>query len=302
MTPRLYLVDTLYHIFRAYHALPSTLRSADGQATNAVHGVLGILRNLWKTSQVTHLGMVFESLSGIFREEISPDYKAHREPPPQDLLAQIPLVKEACRRLGLSLWEVERFEADDVIGTLARLAVEAGVAVTIVSNDKDMAQLLALPGDVELLRTSGSGKNATVERLRAEDVPRVFGVRADQIASFLALRGDAVDNIAGLKGVGAKTAAKWLAEAGDLEGLLAAPELAGKRWAPVLTDSQASLRRDLLLSTIRTDVPLEFSLESFLPGPFDGLEEFFARLSMKRHLAEVESLLPPATVDTLWGI
>lgn len=301
MAQRLYLVDTLYHIFRAYHALPSSLRAEDGQPTNAVHGVLGILRNLWKTSQVSHLGMVFESLSGIFREEISADYKAHREPPPEGLVSQIPLVKEACRRLGLSVWEVDRFEADDVIGTLARLAVEAGVAVTIVSNDKDLAQLLALPGDVELLRTSGSGKNATVERLRAEDVPRVFGVRADQIASYLALCGDAVDNIAGLKGVGAKTAAKWLVEAGDLEGLLANPDIAGKRWSPILKDNEVGLRRDLVLSTIRTDIPMGFELSDFKPQPFDGIESFFTRLSMKRHLLEVESLLPPATVDTLWG-
>ncbi len=301
MAQRLYLVDTLYHIFRAYHALPSSMRSESGQQTNAVHGVLGILRNLWKTSQVSHLGMVFESLSGIFREEISPDYKAHREPPPEGLVSQIPLVKEGCQRLGLSTWEVDRFEADDVIGTLTKLAVEAGVGVTIVSNDKDLAQLLALPGDVEILRTSGSGKNATVERLRAEDVPRVFGVRADQIASYLALRGDAVDNIAGLKGVGAKTAAKWLAESGDLEGLLANPDIGGKRWSPVIAENESGLRRDLVLSTIRTDIPMSFALADFEPKPFDGIEEFFTRLGMKRHLSEVESLLPPATVDTLWG-
>lgn len=301
MSQRLYLIDTLFHIFRAYHALPSSMRSESGQQTNAVHGVIGILRNLWKVENVTHLGMVFESLNGIFREEISPAYKAHREPPPEGLVSQIPLVKEACQRLGLSTWEVDRFEADDVIGTLAKLAVERGFAVTIVSNDKDLAQLLALPGDVEILRTSGSGKNATVERIRAEDVPRVFGVRADQIASFLALRGDAVDNIAGLKGVGAKTAAKWLAESGDLEGLLSNPDLAGKRWSPIIGESQEALRRDLILSTIRTDIPMDFELAHFEPKPFDQIDEFFGRLSMKRHRAEVESLLPPATVDTLWG-
>lgn len=301
MAQRLYLVDTLFHIFRAYHALPSSLRSESGQQTNAIHGVLGILRNLWKAEAVSHVGMVFESFHGIFREEISADYKAHRESPPDGLVSQVPLVKEACRRLGLSTWEVERFEADDVIGTLARLAVENGVAVTIVSNDKDLAQLLALPGDVELLRTSGSGKNATVERIRREDVSRVFGVRAEQIASYLALRGDAVDNIAGLKGVGAKTAAKWLAESGDLEGLLSCPDIAGKRWSPIVTENQDALRRDLLLSTIRTDIPMTFVLEDFEPKPFEEIEDFFTRLSMKKHRSEVESLLPLATVDTLWS-
>jgi DNA polymerase-1 len=303
VTPRLYLIDTLFHIFRAYHALPRTMRSADGQPTNAVHGVVGILRNLWKTENVTHIGAVFEAMTGIFREEISPTYKAHREPPPEDLLRQIPLVKEACQRLGLSVWEADRFEADDVIGTLARLALAQGVAVTIVSNDKDLAQLLAMEGDIELMRTSGTGKKASVEKIRRDDVPRVFGVRADQIASFLALRGDTVDNIAGLRGVGDKTAARWLAQAGDLEGLLANPDIGGKRWSPIITDNAANLRRDLVLSTIRTDVDLDFCLSSFLPGPVNGLVEFFGGLSMIRHRGEVESLLnPAATVDDLWAV
>lgn len=301
MSSRLYLIDTLYHIFRAYYALPRTLRSQDGRPTNAVHGVVGILRTLWKTEKVTHIGAAFEELTGIFREEIFAEYKAHREPPPEDLLAQIPLVKEACRRLGLSIWEANRFEADDVIGTLARLALDDGMPVTIVSNDKDLAQLLALDGDIELLRASGSGKNAKVEKVRREDVPRVFGVEAHQIASFLALRGDAVDNIPGLKGVGEKTAAKWLAEAGDLEGLLANPDLAGKRWSPVVKDNEVNLRRDLELATIRTDVPLVYEAERFLPGQLDGLAGFFGALSMNRHRAEVESLLNPApTVNDLW--
>lgn len=301
LSARLYLIDTLYHIFRAYYALPRTLRSQDGRATNAVHGVVGILRTLWKTETVTHVATTFEELTGIFREEIFPQYKAHREPPPEDLLAQIPLVKEACRRLGLSVWEADRFEADDVIGTLARQALEGGMPVTIVSNDKDLAQLLALEGDVDLLRTSGSGKTAKVEKVRRADVPRVFGVEAHQIASFLALRGDAVDNIPGLKGVGDKTAAKWLAEAGDLEGLLANPDLAGKRWSPIITENAANLRRDLELATIRTDVPLSYHPDLLVPRPFEGLADFFGSLSMNRHRAEVESLAHPgATVAELW--
>ena len=279
------------------------MRSTDGQPTNAVHGVVGILRNLWKTERITHVGAVFEQMTGIFREEISADYKAHREPPPEDLLRQIPLVKEACQRLGLSTWEVDRFEADDVIGTIARLALAQGTAVTIVSNDKDLAQLLAMDGDIELVRSSGTARNASVERIRREDVPRVFGVRADQIASYLALRGDVVDNIAGLKGVGDKTAARWLADAGDLEGLLANPEIGGSRWSAIITENAANLRRDLALSTIRTDVPLKFTLKSFVPRPIDGLGDFFGRLSMNRHRAEVESLLnPQATVSDLWAV
>jgi DNA polymerase-1 len=301
-TPRLYLIDTLFHIFRAYHALPRSLKAPDGHPINAVHGVMGILRTLCKTEHVTHIGTVFEGLSGIFREQICPDYKAHREPPPEDLVRQIPLVKSACRALGLSIWEADTFEADDVIGTLSRWALGQGCAVTIVSNDKDLAQLLALDGDIELLRSKGSGKSGSVERWRRDDVPAAFGVRADQMASFLALRGDPVDNIAGLKGVGAKTAARWLAQSGDLEGLLAQPQIGGKRWASVLAANAESLRRDLVLATIRTDVPLRPTLDQFVPAPFAGASDLFERLAMKSLHSQVGPLeAQGATIAQLWS-
>ena len=307
-TMRLYLVDTLFHIFRSYYALPRSMRSKSGVPTNAVHGVLGILRNIWRTEGVTHVATVFESLSGIFREELSADYKAHREPPPEDLMTQIPLIKEACRRLGLATWEVDGCEADDVIGSLARLAVEQGVGVTIVSNDKDLAQILALEGDVELLRSKGASSKAKLERVRRENVSDVFGVEAFQIPSFLALRGDAVDNIAGLKGVGEKTAARWLQGGKTLEDLLADPDSLGKRWAGVVRENEPGLRRDLTLATIRDDIDfskygLEFRLQAFEPHPLDGIDDFFRDLDMKRHLSEVEDLLNAgATVRDLWTV
>lgn len=304
---RLYLVDSLFHIFRSYYALPRSMRSREGVPTNAVHGVLGILRNMWRTEEVTHLVCVFESLTGIFREELSSDYKAHREPPPEDLMTQVPLVKEACHSLGLPTWEVDGYEADDVIGTLARLALEQGVGVTIVSNDKDLAQILALDGDVELLRSKGASSKARLERVRREDVPQVFGVEAFQIPSFLALRGDAVDNIAGLKGVGEKTAAKWLQDGRTLEDLIRDPDSLGKRWAGAIRENEQNLRRDLALATIRDDIDLasfgiEFDLEAMKPQPLDGAGEFFKQLDMKRHLSEVEALsVPQATVRELWA-
>jgi DNA polymerase-1 len=304
---KLYLVDALFHIFRSYYALPRSMRSEEGVPTNAVHGVLGILRNLWRSEGVTHVAVVFESLTGIFREEISGDYKAHRDPPPDDLVAQVPLVKEACQKLGLATWEVEGFEADDVIGTLARLAVEQGYSATIVSNDKDLAQILAHDGDLELLRSKGASSKATLERVRRENVPEVFGVEAFQIPSFLALRGDAVDNIAGLKGVGEKTAAKWLQGGRTVEDLIADPDSLGKRWAGVVRDNVENLRRDLTLATIRDDIDLakyglKFSASQFEPRPIDGIADFYRRLTMKRHLSEVESLVnPEATIHDLWA-
>lgn len=305
---RLYLVDTLFHIFRSYYALPRSMRSESGIPTNAVHGVLGILRNLWRSEGVTHVATVFESLTGTFREQISADYKAHREPPPEGLLLQIPLVKEACFCLGLATWEIDGFEADDVIGTLARLALAQGVGVTIVSNDKDLAQVLALDGDVELLRAKGSGSKAQLERIRRQDVSQVFGVEAFQIPSFLAIRGDAVDNIAGLKGVGEKTAAKWLQGGKTVEDLLEDPSVLGTRWSTLVKENEEGLRRDLDLATIRTDIDLaayglEFDLASFEPGAIQGLDKFYGHLDMRRHGKELESLLSPSpTVRELWAV
>ncbi|MFA5506250.1 MAG: 5'-3' exonuclease H3TH domain-containing protein [Vulcanimicrobiota bacterium] len=304
---KLYLIDALFHVFRSYYALPRSIRAEDGTPTNAVHGVLGILRNLWRTEGVTHVCVVFESLSGIFREEISGDYKAHREPPPADLMLQVPLVKEACRRLGLATWEVDGFEADDVIGTLARRCAEHGMGAVIVSNDKDLAQILAHPGELEILRTHGASAKARLERIRRENVPEVFGVEAFQIPSFLALRGDPVDNIAGLKGVGEKTAARWLAEGRTLQDLIADPDSLGKRWASVVRENVEGLLRDLELATIRDDIDLtayglDFNSREFEPKPIRGAAEFFRDLTMKRHGAEVENLeTPRATVHDLWG-
>ena len=284
------------------------MRSENGIPTNAVHGVLGILRNLWRSEGVTHVATVFESLTGTFREEISADYKAHREPPPESLLVQIPLVKEACQCLGLATWEIDGFEADDVIGTLARLALAQGVGVTIVSNDKDLAQVLALDGDVELLRAKGSGSKAQLERIRRQDVHRVFGVEAFQIPSFLAIRGDVVDNIAGLKGVGDKTAAKWLQGGKTVDDLLRDPSALGSRWSKIVEENEAGLRRDLNLATIRTDIDLaahglQFDLASFEPGVIQDLDKFYGNLDMRRHARELESLLSPApTVRELWAV
>lgn len=304
---KLYLVDALFHIFRSYYALPRTLKAEDGTPTNVVHGLLGILRTLWRAEEITHIAVVFESLDGIFREELSADYKAHREPPPESLVQQIPWAKEACLRLGLPVWEVDGFEADDVIATLADRAVRDGADVAILSNDKDLAQVLALDSRIELLRTQGSSNKARLERIRQADVPQVFGVEAFQIPSFLALRGDAVDNIAGLKGVGEKTAVKWLSGGRTVDQILASPDFLDKRWADIVRQNETGLRRDLALATVRHDIDLEshglhFSIDNFRPGPIDGLEEFYARLGMKRHLKELQALTAPCPcVRDLWS-
>lgn len=300
---RLYVLDTMYHVFRAFHALPRTLTAPDGRPTNAVYGVLGIVRNLWKTEPVHHLVAVFETLEGTFREELDPEYKSHRPPVDPALKEQVPLVEEMLRRLGVATLSADGYEADDVMATLAVRAARAGHGTTLVTNDKDMAQVLQ-EGEVELLRLSGTGKSARIERIRPADVEGAFGVEARLIPSWLALRGDPVDNIKGLPGVGQKTAARLLREQGDLATLLEEPDRAG-RFAGAMRQERDRLLRDLEIATVRTDVPLAFDglpLERFRPGPMQDPCSFFEELGMSRMRSEVESLLAPEpTLFDLWG-
>lgn len=275
------------------------MKSPDGVPNNAIHGVLGIFSNLWKAERIKYAAAVFESLEGVFREELDSDYKANRDPPDPDLKQQIPLVREACDRLGIPTIEVPRYEADDVIGALTKRATEAGFGVTIVSNDKDLAQLLTLGPRVELLRTKG----AEVQRVASGEVKDFFGVPAELIPSWLALRGDTVDNIPGIKGVGPKTASKLLLEHGHLNNLLANPALAGPRWGPKIEEQADRLRLNLKLATIATDIPLGFkgfNIDYFHPGMMNGAAEFFRRLGMRRYQNAAEERFSP-TVQDLWS-
>ena len=304
---RLYLLDSMFHIFRSFYSLPSTLKAEDGTPINAVFGVFGTLRNLWKTEPITHMVTVFESTSGTFRDDICAAYKQNRPEKPLALKVQVAIVKELCSRMGLPVWLADGYEADDVIGALAKRALADGMAVTIVSNDKDLAQLLALDGDIELMRIGGAGRSG-IERVRKKDVSRVFGVEAHQIPSFLALRGDASDNIAGMPGVGPKTAAKWLSGRETLEDILRDPSALGERWSKLVAEHREGLIRDLELATIRTDIDFEaeglrYCLDSFKPQPLDGLSDFFYSLSMYRQSREVGGLLgQDSTLEDLWSL
>jgi len=303
---RLYILDSLNHIFRAYHALPATLTARDGRPTNAVHGLVGILRSLWRSQRVEHCVAVFESTEPTFRTEMDPDYKANRPPTAPDLKIQIPMVMDLLEVLGIPTLSVEGFEADDVMATLAWRATRAGHGATLVSNDKDLAQVLQLGADVELLRLSGTGRNARAERVVSESAQEVFGVPADLIPSWLALRGDPVDNIKGVAGIGQKTAVRLLTEGGDLPTLLDRPERCGK-FAQLMQDQRERLLRDLDLATVRMDVPLPFEglpLERFRPRPVaPGAADHLRALDMKTLLRGVEqTLLPDPTLRDLWGL
>jgi 5'-3' exonuclease len=209
---RVYLVDASIYIFRAWYSIPDTLTGADGEPINALHGFAGFLGGLLDETQPQHLAVVFdESLTTSFRNDLYPPYKANREAPPAALKRQFALCRTLVEALGLAAFSSARFEADDLIGTLAARLRRRGFAMVILSADKDLAQLLA-PGDVLWDYTRK-------RRHRHETVVDWLGVHAGQVADWLALTGDAVDNIPGVPGIGAKTAAALLAEFGTLDAL-----------------------------------------------------------------------------------
>ena len=205
----LVLVDGSSYLF---HALPP-LTTADGRPTGAVLGVLNMLYRLLADYEPRDIAVVFDASGPTFRDEIFAEYKANRPPMPDELRAQIEPLLEAIEALGLPLMRVAGVEADDVIGTLARRAAEASRDVIVSTSDKDMAQLV--DDRVTLVNTM------TGSRLDPAGVEEKFGVRPDQIVDYLALIGDASDNIPGVPKVGPKTAAKWLAEYGSLAAIKA---------------------------------------------------------------------------------
>jgi len=296
---KIFLVDTMFHIYRAYHALPP-LNAPDGTPTQAVRGVVGILSNLWKSERIRHLACVFETLEIGIRSQTFPDYKANRPQTPPDLKSQVPLVEEACRSLGIPTFRCDPYEADDVLATLAVKAVRAGHEAVIVSNDKDLAQLCIHP-EVQVLRIKGQGKNAALEYIDGSQVERLFGVEAQLIPSWLALNGDAIDNIPGVPGIGPKTACKLLKQLGPLPQMLERAHEAG-RFAQTLLDHREHLERNLQLATLYTDLPVDFSLEGVTPGDFQNLASFYRRLGMKRNLDPLEGgLFEPRSVFELWS-
>jgi 5'-3' exonuclease len=212
MPPVIYLVDASVFIFRAYYSVPLEFTDRDGNPVNAVHGFARFLCELLQSESPSHVAVAFdESLEQSYRNEIYPAYKANREPAPPELKRQFGLCRELVRALGVAEYGSSRYEADDIIGTLATRARAAGRPVTIVSRDKDLTQLVG-PADTYW--------DAIADvRYRYGDVEERFGVVPERMADFLALMGDAVDNIPGVPGVGRKTAATLLKHYHTLEGV-----------------------------------------------------------------------------------
>ncbi|MEC8086666.1 MAG: DNA polymerase I [Pseudomonadota bacterium] len=208
-----YLVDGSAYIFRAFHALPPMTRP-DGTPVNAVFGFTNMLTKLVEDSGASFLAVIFDTARKTFRTEIYPDYKANRPPPPDELVPQFELIREATRAYSLPCLEMEGFEADDLIATYAKLAVEQGYEVTIVSSDKDLMQLVG-----PRVRMMDPMKNRFIG---PEEVVEKFGVGPENVVDVQALLGDSTDNVPGIKGIGEAPAAALVREYGDLEKILEA--------------------------------------------------------------------------------
>ena len=254
----LFLVDGSGYIFRAYHALPPLTRKSDGLQVNAV---LGFCNMLWKLladmpkdDKPTHLAVVFDKSEKTFRTEMYPEYKAHRPDLPEDLRPQFPLIRDAVRAFEIPCLEQAGFEADDLIATYARLAIEAKATTTIVSSDKDLMQLVG--NGVTMYDTMKD------KRIGAAEVMEKFGVGPDKVIEVQALIGDSSDNVPGVPGIGVKTAAQLIGEYGDLETLLKrAGEIKQDKRRQTLIDNAEIARISKRLVTLDQNVPLDVAVD-----------------------------------------
>ena len=269
---RLYLVDGSGYIFRAFHALPPLSRKSDGLPVGAVAGFCNML---WKFladhgqgnegkdfKGPTHLAVIFDKSERTFRTEMYDQYKAHRPPPPDDLIPQFPLVRDATRAFGVPALEMEGYEADDIIATYARQAARGGAEVVIVSSDKDLYQLVD-----EQICLLDPVKDKKI--CRAEVIEK-FGLGPEHVIDIQALAGDSVDNVPGAPGIGIKTAAQLLAEYGDLDTLLArAGEIKQPKRRETLIAYADQVRLSRQLVTLADDAPLPAPLDDLYVRPFD---------------------------------
>ena len=291
----LHLIDGSAFIFRAYHALPPLTRKSDGLPVGAVSGFCNMLQKYVSDDHgpdaPTHVAVIFDKGSHTFRNDLYPAYKANREAMPEDLRPQIPLTRQATEAFNIACKEVEGYEADDIIATLAVQAREAGGRVTIVSSDKDLMQLIG--GGVEMLDAM---KN---RRIGIEGVEEKFGVAPDRVADVQALAGDSVDNVPGAPGIGVKTAALLINEYGDLETLLDhAGEIKQPKRREALIGNRAQIELSKRLVLLDENTPLDFTLEDLEirdPDP-EALMAFLSGMEFRtltRRIADQMGVEPP---------
>lgn len=279
--PRLFLIDASGHIFRAFHAIPE-LSTSKGLPTNAVLGFTNMLRKLLREEEPAWIAACFDPPGPTIRHEAYEEYKQSRPEVPENLKVQIPYVRRVCAALQVPILEIEGYEADDVIGTLAKMAMGRDIEVVIVSEDKDLLQLV----DDGVTMLSERGERRVYDR---EAVEERYGVPPEAVPDLLALVGDSVDDIPGVKGIGKKGAATILAEYGTLEEAIEhADEITRMKYGEKLAAEQDKARLSKELATVHTDLPVELDLDELQarePRP-ELARELFAELEFRSLLEE----------------
>src|SRR5262245_12514953 len=286
-SPILYLIDGSSQMYRAFHAPIRTnegtlLRNAKGLPTNAVYIFVTMLRKLLKEHHPEFIAASFDLPGRTFRDDLAADYKATRKPMPDDLAGQIPLVHRACEALGVPIITQQRYEADDVIGTMAERAAGEGYEVVIVTGDKDFFQLVRDGIRVWNPRDEGTWFDAN-------GVQEKFGVRPDQVVDVLALMGDTIDNVKGVPGIGEKGARELISTYGTLDALLEqAPTITKKNYREALLAHAEEARSSRELLKIRTNVPVPFDVNAFrYRGPTrQAAYELFSQLEFRSLVME----------------
>src|SRR6266480_2173147 len=266
---RVFLIDSMSHIFRAFYApmanRAAPLSNSKGQVTQAVYIFTNMLRKLISDEQPKYIAAIFESGEKTFRHETFSDYKANRQQMPDDLASQMPYIKRLCEAYNVPTISVPGFEADDVIGALAVQAADQGLQAVIVSNDKDMCQMVRDPLIVCMRQNSQVIKRKEpvppIEWCDEAWVEKKFGIPADKVVDLLGLMGDSVDNIPGAPGVGPKGAVQIIQDYGSIDNALEhAEEIKNKRYRESLRDNAELIRTSRELAQIKTDIAIELDL------------------------------------------
>ncbi|MCL6472735.1 MAG: DNA polymerase I [Firmicutes bacterium] len=277
MKKKIILIDGNSLLYRAFFALPTSLVTSAGQVTNAVYGFTSMLIKLIKDEQPDVVIAAFDRAAPTFRHEQFEMYKAHRESAPNELISQIPIVKDVLKALNIPIFEMDGYEADDILATLVAKAEAEKDEVLIVTGDRDAFQLV--DEHIKIMTTrKGISDIVIYDRQKVEDR---YGVTPEQVPDFLALKGDPSDNIPGVPGIGEKTAAKLIQQFGSLENLLAhLDEVPNKRWQEMLREHLSEAELSKKLATLERDVPIDIDFDECRLGGWDEekIRELFSKL------------------------
>src|SRR5271155_4961313 len=296
---RIFLIDAMGFVFRAFYAPMERLRSPGGLPTKVPYVFANMLRKLDKDWSPDYLAVVFDVAGPTFRDALYTEYKAQRPPMPEDLVVQLPMVRRVCEAMRLAVVERQGYEADDVIGTLSRQAGERGLDVLIVTADKDMLQLVrdALPGGGRIRALNPGKGDLLADEKKVEEL---MGVPPHRVTDGMALMGDSIDNIPGAKGIGEKGARELIQKYGSAEAALDhAAEVPGKRYRQALENSRDMVVLSKKLATIETHAPLELDLPSLAPQPPDtaALRALYSDFGFSSLLRELSPPPEPAAAS-----